>query len=426
VSDDTVVVVGSGIAAFQTIQQLRTLGFTGDITLISEEDEPPYDRPPLSKGRDGVTSSLLPVDLAEFNVRRVIGTATSLNGLEDGSTTSLSVTVAGVDTTTQERAGFVVVATGAHAIVPPQWREVPAVHTLRGRGDARHMWQTLDALSAPARVVVIGASWIGMEFASVAAAEGMSVTVLERASHILPLVPPEIGRVVANWAQDSGIVVKLGASVADVTGDIGAVQVQTASEVFQADFVLAALGARPTTGWLADSGLRFGATGAMRVDEYMRSTHSRVLGVGDAVERWSPRYGTWMPGGHWQDARDEGAVAARTIMAELAGTDVTEQPGYDAIPYFWSEMFDRTLLWAGRAPTSPPQPRMAIRGALTEDEWTVCWLDEADRLMAVMGVNRPRDVMAARKAMTADPHGTPQTSPRCLTDVERSMRDCLG
>lgn len=429
----TVAVVGCGIAALQTIQHLRTLGFDGDITVITDEDQPPYDRPPLSKGRTGVTDSLLPLSLQDFGVNRLLGRATGLHGVDAYAAQPLSIEVVTTGdgserggTTTSVAADYVVVATGAQAIVPPQWAEVPAVHTLRTRTDAEQMWRSLDGVRPPARVVVIGASWIGMEFASVAATEGMQVTVLERASHVLPLVPPEIGRVIASWAQQAGVDLDLGASVTSVQSQGDSALVRTASQEYEADFVLAALGVHPATSWLDGSGLSFGPSGALRVNEYLRTTDPRVLGIGDAVERWSPRYQTWMPGGHWQDARDEGSEAARTIMATIAGSPEPADGGYDAVPYFWSELFAHTLLWAGRAPSTPPMPRMVVRGRLEDESWAVCWLNESDQLVAIMASGRPRDIMMARKAMAADPHGSPQADPRCLTDPHTPLKNCLG
>lgn len=428
----TVVVVGGGIAALQTIQKLRTLGFDGVITVVTDEDQPPYDRPPLSKGRAGVADSLLPLSLQDLGARRLLGRATGLHGVDALAAKPLAVEVVvdgeaptgGVSTSVS--ADYVVVATGATAVVPQQWADVGAVHTLRTRADAQQMWQSLDAVGSSARVVVIGASWIGMEFASVASAEGMQVTVLERAAHVLPLIPPEIGRVVASWAQAAGVDLDLGASVTSVESrDDGAI-VSTASQEYEADFVLAALGARPATAWLEGCGLSLSPNGALRVDEYLRSNDPRVFGVGDAVERWSPRYQAWMPGGHWQDARDEGAVAAGAIIAAIAGLHEATEGGYDAVPYFWSDMFGHTLLWAGRAPSTPPMPRMVVRGRLEDAQWAVCWLNENDQLVAIMATGRPRDVMAARKAMAADLHGSPQADPRCLTDPETPMKGCLG
>lgn len=416
-----VVVVGAGLAGVRTCEELRRQGFNGVITLVGSESGAPYDRPPLSKGRDGVERSALRIDLGDLDVDVLAGTtALELLGAETANP-PLRVRLDSEEVA-EVSADAVVVATGASPIVPPQWLQSPTVRVLRTREDATNLWAALDAAGTGAQVAVLGGSWIGLEFASVASSQGIGVTIYERAAWLLPLLPPEAGRAVKHWCDAAGVEVRLGAAVVDLVAEVDVssprVIVRTADTEQAYDLALVALGVAPDTAWLESSDLPRTVKGALKVDAHLRTRDPRVVGLGDAVERWSPRYQQSLPGGHWQDARDQPVVAAASVRAVLGGNATTAELGtaYDAVPYFWSEMFGHTLQFSGFVPDYRVA-RMVVRGALTDDSWTLCWLDARDRLQAVLSCDRPRDAITARKALAADPDGLPTVDPTVLADV---------
>lgn len=422
-----VVVVGAGLAGARTCMELRTAGYGGPITLIGAESDAPYDRPALSKQAVDDTTGDLGFDAAALRVDFRPGTRVAgLTGASRTADASLRLVVEGRESVL---ADAVVVATGALPIVPTGWQLGDRVRTLRTRADAIALATLVDSLGARARVAVLGGSWIGMELASRLAAVGIAVTVLEKSAWLLPHLPPEVGRQVRRWCDGVGVEVGLGLPVDRVTmaeaPEDGVTVATTGGGQLTADAALVALGVRPATGWLADSGLGLSPrSGALRVDQHLRSGDPRVIGVGDAVERWSPRYRAWLPGGHWQDALDAPVVAAQSVLAALAVTGPPSKASYDAVPYFWSEMFGHTLQWTGFL-TDYRSARLVVRGNMDAGPWTVCWLDENARLRGLLACDRPRDAVAARKAQAADPGGAPEADIDALADPQRPLRDCF-
>ena len=450
-SDAPVVVVGAGLAGARTCSELRSQGFNGRIVMVGREGHSPYDRPPLSK-------SLLPhsaempepptvgIDLAPLDVDLRLSTvavdlSTPEPGVPSAPETGRSASsdwpgpVVRCADGTDVAAAAVVIATGADPIVPSGWAGPPAVMTLRTFDDALTLRRRLADPSVQ-HVTVVGGSWLGAEITALSHAELDTVRLVERDSWLLPALPPEPGRAIYSWFEAAGIQVTLGLSVDRVVELGSGARVETVGESWDSDLVVAALGIRPATEWLADSGLRRSRiTGAVRVGPDLAASGHGVFGVGDAVERWSTRYQSWLPGGHWQDALDEPVVVARSVIEWLAAAEEGANwsgiisagrrrttAGYDAVPYFWSELFGRTLQWTGYLPDYHVA-RLVVRGNPSGDAWTMCWLDDDDGLQAVLSCGRPRDVVAARKLQAADIRGLPRMDPRRLGDADTPIRE---
>lgn len=429
IGDRPVVVVGAGLAGSQTCRELRSAGYAGPLVLVGAEPDAPYDRPPLSKGAVTAATGDLGFDAAELNVDFRPGVAvTALHGASRAGDGELAVELDADDPLT---AAAVVVASGAAPIVPDAWDLGPRVVTLRTRADAIELDRLLMQELRPGdRLAIFGGSWIGLEVATRAAAAGLAVAVVEKASWLLPQLPGEIGRQVRRWCDDAGVEVHLGLPVSAVSGGAagdGPVTYQRGEDMDRADAALVALGVRPATDWLHGTELTMSPrNGALRVDAGLRSADPRVVGVGDAIERWSPRYSAWLPAGHWQDAMDEPKVAAASVLAALHPTPGAASPAYDAVPYFWSEMFGHMLQWTGYQP-DPLAARMLLRGdPATQESWSVCWLDDDARLTAVLACNRPRDAVAARKLQAADPAGAPRMDLDALADPDRALAKAVA
>lgn len=157
-----------------------------------------------------------------------------------------------------------------------------------------------------------------------------------------------------------------------------------------ADAVVVGIGARPTTDWLAGTGIERGAEGAVTADDRLRTSLPDVYAVGDCASFPSGRYGERLLIHHWDNALQ----GPRTVAADIVGEAVRP---YDPVPYFWSEQFGRFVQYVGHHGGAD---RLLWRGDPEGAAWTVCWLREG-RLVALLAVGRPRDLAQGRKLIEA-------------------------
>lgn len=369
-----VLVAGGGLAAARTIHQLRRRGHTGQITLVSAEPHLPYDRPPLSKavlsGQRDATS--LPFDPEALGVRTLLGAAAERADLQGR-----------VVHTQQGELTFdhLVLATGSTPIrLPGDGEQV----TLRTLEDALR----LRARLVPgARVVVVGASWIGAEVACAALAHGAQVTCVEGSASPLAQALGEAGQQFLPWWQD--IDLRLDATVASV--DDGAVQL-VGGERIAADVVVTGVGVRAETGWLESSGLDVDR--GVVVDEHLRASHDGVVALGDVAARWSPRYGQTVRIQHW----DAAAMAASAVAANILAGPQGDLVVHDPIPYFWSDQFGHKVQYVGH---HGPEDELIWREEDEAPGMTGTWVDRDGRMTAVLTVDRTRESASAQQLLQA-------------------------
>ncbi|MEU8843368.1 FAD-dependent oxidoreductase [Streptomyces roseus] len=370
-----VVIVGAGMAGVQTAVALREQGWRRPITLLGAEPHQPYDRPPLSKA-----VLLGKAEDSAFDV--------DFEGL--GIVLRLGVEVTGLRAAEREldtEAGpvpyeFLVLATGAEPLTLPGSEGVPGVHLLRTLDDAARLRPVLARTPA---TVVVGAGWIGAEFATAAREAGCAVTVVEAADRVLAgALPAEVAAPMAHWYEQAGAALLTGAKVASV--EAGRVLLADGREL-PAGAVVVGIGARPATRWLAGSGVGLGPEGAVTADEYLRTGLPGVYAVGDCASFPSARYGARLLVHHWDNALQGPRVVAANIVAGKA------LQVYDPVPYFWSEQFGRFVQYAGHHAGAD---ELVWRGDPAEAGWSVCWL-RAGALAAVLAVGRPRDLAQGRK-----------------------------
>ncbi|MER5192741.1 NAD(P)/FAD-dependent oxidoreductase [Streptomyces sp. NPDC002755] len=393
------VVVGAGMAGVQTAVALREQGFDGTVTLIGAEPHQPYDRPPLSKAvlLGNAEGSAFDVDFEGLGIELVLGREVS--GLRPA------------DHELDTEAGPVpydvlVLATGAEPIRLPGAEGVPGVHLLRTLDDAERL---RPVLARQHDVVVVGAGWIGAEFATAAREAGCAVTVVEAADRPLAgALPAEVAAPMAAWYADSGIDLRTHARVERV--EAGAVVLDDGSRL-PAGAVVVGIGARPATAWLAGSGVALGAHHEVVADAQLRTSVADVYAVGDCASFPSGRYGERLLVHHWDNALQ----GPRTVAANIVGA-ATDEPlaVYDPVPYFWSEQFGRFVQYAGHHADAD---RVLWRGDPSGPAWSVCWLRE-DRLVALLAVGRARDLAQGRRLILA---GTTM-NPRLLADPARPMK----
>lgn len=372
-----VVIVGAGMAGVQTAVALREQGWRGVITLVGDEPHAPYDRPPLSKAvllgkADG---SAFDVDFAALGIdlllgRRATGLAAASQVVEtDGGPLPYD---------------HLVIATGAEPVTLPGGAGLPDVHVLRTLDDAERL---RPVLAEQREIVVVGAGWIGAEFATAAREAGCGVTVVEAADRPLAgALPAEVAAPMAAWYEDCGARLRTGARVAAVTD--GAVALSDGTTL-AADAVVVGIGARPATSWLAGSGVELSPEDrSVLADERLRTSVPGVYAVGDCASFPSARYGSRLLIHHWDNALQ----GPRTVAATIARGEA-EGPLYDPVPYFWSEQFGRFVQYAGHHAGAD---ETVWRGDPASAAWSVIWLREGV-LVALLAVGRPRDLAQGRK-----------------------------
>ncbi|MFD4374910.1 NAD(P)/FAD-dependent oxidoreductase [Streptomyces sp. NPDC058486] len=379
-----VVIVGAGMAGVQTAVALREQGFEGPVTLIGGEPHQPYDRPPLSKAvlLGKAEHSAFDVDFESLGVDLRLGL--DVTGLRPA------------DHELDTEAGPVpydtlVLATGAHPLTLPGSDGVPGVHLLRTLDDAVRLGPVLAGRGS---VVVVGAGWIGAEFATAAREAGCAVTVVEAAA--LPLagaLPAEVTTAMAGWYAESGAELLTHARVATVRP--GTVVLADGREL-PADAVVVGIGARPATDWLAGSGIALDPSGAVTADDRLRTSLPDVYAVGDCASFPSARYDERLLVHHWDNALQ----GPRTVAAGITGADGAAPEPYDPVPYFWSEQFGRFVQYAGHHAGADALVR---RGDPAGASWSVLWLRDGAPV-ALLAVGRPRDLAQGRKLIEA---GTP-------------------
>lgn len=306
-----VVIVGAGMAGVQTAVALREQGWTGPVTLLGAEPHQPYDRPPLSKAvlLGKAEDSAFDVDFEELGIELRLGV----------EVTGLRAADREVDT----EAGpvpyeYLVLATGALPLTLPGAEGVPGVHLLRTLDDAARLRPVLAAGSA---VVVVGAGWIGAEFATAAREAGCAVTVVEAAGRVLAgALPAEVAEPMGRWYARAGAELLTDARVASV--EPGRVLLADGREL-PAEAVVVGIGARPATGWLAGSGVELGPDGAVTADEWLRTSVPGVYAVGDCASFPSARYGSRLLVHHWDNALQGPRVVAADILAGGSGSRST-------------------------------------------------------------------------------------------------------
>ncbi|MFD3928963.1 NAD(P)/FAD-dependent oxidoreductase [Streptomyces sp. NPDC058614] len=383
------------MAGVQTAVALREQGFDGGVTLIGAEPHQPYDRPPLSKavllGKS--EGSAFDIDFEALGIELQLGREALGVRPEDHE----------LDTATGPVPyDVLVVATGAEPIRLPGAEGVPGVHLLRTLDDAERL---RPVLAQQHDIVVVGAGWIGAEFATAARDAGCVVTVVEAADRPLAgALPAEVAEPMAAWYADSGAELRTHARVERV--EPGAVVLDDGSRV-PADAVVVGIGARPATAWLSGSGIELGAHREVVADDHLRTSAPDVYAVGDCASFPSGRYEDRLLVHHWDNALQ----GPRTVAANIIG----ESPvAYDPVPYFWSEQFGRFVQYVGH---HAPADTTVWRGDPSGAAWTVCWLHDG-RLVALLAVGRPRDLAQGRKLIEA---GT-LMNPELLSDPARPLK----
>ena len=378
-----IVIIGAGQAASSAAYKLRSLGFSGDITLIGSEAFPPYQRPPLSKGyllgevkRERMFLRQK-ASYAEANIRLILGV----------NVKSINAKARTIETDTDTlNYDDVILTTGSSPITLPA--------TIGGTLGRVYGVRTLADIDAMAheftkdrRVLIIGGGYIGLEAAAVSAKMGLKVTVVEMADRILQRVAsPETSDYFRTLHQDHGVTIIEGAGLQKLVGDGRVTTAElTNGQTLDIDMAIVGIGIRPNIA-LAQTA-RIVVDNGISTDAFGRTSLPHIWAAGDCAS--FPFDGKRIRLESVPNAIDQ----AETVAANILGAN-TE---YVAKPWFWSDQFDVKLQIAG---LNTGYDSIIVRGG-ARDGSVSHWYYAGARLLAVDAMNAPREFMIARRLIVA-------------------------
>lgn len=387
--DPGVVIVGGGLAAQRAAETLRRREYEAPIRIVCAEPEAPYDRPPLSKQVLAGTAAedsvgFRPADwYGEHGVELLLGTrAESLD--------PVARTLA-LDSGEALDYGKLLIATGSSARRLP-FLDHANVHALRTLADARRL---RAELVPGARLVIVGAGFIGQEVASTARGLGVEVTIVEAlATPLAPILGEQLGGWFADMHREEGVRVITGAMLEGARGE-GRVEELVLADGgrLDCDLVLVGVGTAPATGWLEGSGLD---PRGVHVDICGRTSLPDVFAAGDACVPFDPRYGVHSRTEHWDAAAWQGAAAAKAMLGEY--------PGTPPLPSFWSDQYGVRIQSVGH----PHHGDAVVFDGSPGDRDFEVLFTRAGVPVAGLAVGRPRAIPAFRKRIEGSDRFAPE------------------
>lgn len=402
-----IIIIGAGQAGGEVAQRLRQGGFAGEITLIGEEPYAPYQRPPLSKaylkGDLGMDRLLLrPAEMyAEENI-------TLLRSLR-------AVWIDRANRKVRVEGGrelpydALVLATGSRPRkLPLAGADLEGVHLLRTAAD-------VDAIRpgfiSGAKLVVIGAGYIGLEVAAVARQRGLDVTVVEAAPRPLARVTsPEVAGFFLDEHTRQGVRFALGGQCALIKGAerVTGVALADGTEL-PADIVIAGIGVTPDIALAQQCGLT--VENGVTTDRQCRTSDPAIFAIGDCAARPMVHFGERMARLESVHNALEGAkIVAAAILGQKAPTEEA--------PWFWSDQYDLKLQIAG---LFQGYDRLVLRGVMADRAFAAFYY-QGEKLIAVDAVNRPAEYLGAKMLIQTGRTAAPQE----LEDISRPMKEIVA
>jgi 3-phenylpropionate/trans-cinnamate dioxygenase ferredoxin reductase subunit len=405
-SKQTFVIVGASLAGAKAAEELRERGFDGRVVLIGAETERPYERPPLTKdylrGESEREKAYVHPDkfYAENEIELITGvSATAID--PQSSTVTLD---------DGRELGYekLLLTTGAEPRrIPVPGTELGGIHYLRTIADC----DTLRArLGDGGRVAVVGAGWIGSEFAASARQVGSEVTLID------PLELPNeriFGREIGGFYRDvhaqHGVELLLGDGVEAFEGDGSVARVRTTQgKTVDCDFAVVGIGVVPRVQLAGGAGLEL--DNGVAVDQRLQTSAPAIFAAGDVASQWHPFFEERIRVEHWANALNQGPAAARAMVGD--------QVSYDRIPYFFSDQYEVGMEYSGYATS---WDEVVFRGERESGEFVAFWLLDG-RVVAGMNVNvwdvnqHVQSLIRSRQAV----------EPAALTDPDTSLDSLVG
>jgi len=377
-----IVIVGGGLAAARTAEQLRRSAFDGSITIVGAEGHLPYDRPPLSKQvlrseLDDVT--LKPREFYDDN-KITLALGSAVRSLDTGAQT---VTL---DDGSLLEYDDVVIATGLVPRRIPSFPALPGIHVLRSFDESMAL---REEAGAARRAVVVGAGFIGCEVAASLRGLGIDVVMVEpQPEPLASVLGEQIGALVSRLHRAEGVDVRTGVGVDSVTGRdrVEKVALTDGSEV-DTDLVVVGIGSRPATDWLEGSGVE--VDNGVVCDRVGRTNAPHVWALGD-VASWQNATGHQARVEHWSNVAEQ----ARVLVPSLLGQELPSN--LVVVPYFWSDQYDIKIQCLGE-----PEADDVVH--LVEDDGRkfLAYYERDGVVAGVVGGGMPGPVMKSRGKIAA-------------------------
>jgi NADPH-dependent 2,4-dienoyl-CoA reductase/sulfur reductase-like enzyme len=376
-----VVIVGGGLAAARTAEQLRRSEYTGPITIVSNEKHLPYDRPPLSKEvlraeTDDVT--LKPAEFYEENdITVLLG-----KGARSVNTDAMTVTL-----TDGSELGYdeLIIATGLVPKRIPSFPELPGIHVLRSFDESLKLRREADSAR---HAVVVGAGFIGCEVAASLRGLGVDVVLVEpQPAPLASVLGERIGSLVARLHRAEGVDVRCGIGVGEVLGTdkVEKVVLSDGTEL-DADLVVVGIGSHPATAWLEGSGVA--VDNGVVCDAAGRASAPHVWAIGD-VASWRNTVGHQVRVEHWSNVADQ----ARALVPAMLGKDA---PAAVTVPYFWSDQYDVKIQCLGE-----PEATDIVHVVEDDGRKFLAFYERDGVVAGVVGGGMPGKVMKVRAKIAA-------------------------
>jgi len=402
---NSVVIIGASHAAAQLCVSLRQGGWEGSITVIGDEQELPYHRPPLSKdflsGKKAIEDILIrPVETYETaDIEMRLGQR--VGSIDRNKRTIL--TDKGDELTYDK----LVLATGARIRhLPVKGEDLDGVYYLR---------DTTDVLAIKAKAqtaktaVIIGGGYIGLETAASLRKQGLQVNVLEAMPRILQRVTAEaLSTFYKRIHTEEGVTILENVMASEIQkSDTGLKVITSCDQNLNADMVIIGIGVIPNIELAQHSGLKIG--NGIEVNEYCQTSDPNIYAAGDVTWHYNPIYDKHVRLESVPNATEQ----AKTVAAHINGTP---KP-YNSLPWFWSDQFDLKLQIAG---LSTGYDDVVIRGDIENSRSFAAYYFKGDKFIAVDAVNAPRDFMFGKMSLTKGVN----LSKSLLSDETTDLKSC--
>ena len=375
------VIVGAGQSAIQCITSLRKEDYPGLITLVGEEEHLPYQRPPLSKGflEDTVSNERLYFKKLEFfvenKVQLKLGTKAEEIDIENNNIHLSDNTKLSFDK--------LVFATGSSVRkLDFPGKDLNSIHYLRGLDDALSIKKDLQTRQ---NIVVVGAGYIGLEVAAIAAKQNKSVTVIEMADRVMNrTVDPQISDYYLKLHQKNGVTFKFNTSLKEIVGASNPEKVicSDGAEV-KADMVIIGAGIMPNVELAENAGLS--CDNGIVVNEFGKTDHANIYACGDCTNHPNKLLN--------KKIRLESVHNAMEQSKTVASSIINKSIEYNQIPWFWSDQYDHKLQIVG---LSGEHDKVIMRGDMSDAKFMLLYTKD-EKLIAVDAVNNSKEFLICKK-----------------------------
>jgi len=381
-------IVGGGLAAASAVDGIREVNPEGSIALITEESEPPYQRPPLSK--EFLQYPDLPRSLLYVKPEGWFGEQENVELVTRQKVLVLDPAAMTVTTARGNvfRATRILLATGGRARrLDLPGHDLEGIFTLRNVEDSETI---REAAFTGSRAALIGAGFVGMELAASLTSHEVASTVVETLERVWARVlPPELSEWMRGHYERKGVAFRLGSPVEQFVGRDRVKGVMVGGESIPCDLVVVGIGMDPCDGIAADAGLA--VADGIRVDAFGETSHAHIYGAGDVARFPDPVFGGHTRVEHWEHAREHGRLVGRN----MAGG----RKPYEMLSYFFSRVFDLSLNAVGR----PAQSDETVVWGEPGNGPCAAFSVSGGRLSGIVLLDAPAELEAARTLVRARP-----------------------